>query len=328
MFVALCAQSQIGLFMHVALLCTPATAPTAAWVSRELRSRGHHLDDAAPTLPDAGAAAAVGHHLADRWASERPDVVLALGWEAGLSAHVGARAGAVDVPVLLRLTRAGRDPGSDRDRLELALARGSRRVLVPSAGELDRLVERGVRRAVLRVLPEAVDPAQFVDVGAELPASAAYRVALARPDGRHEDYTVLGLPGMPAYDVVPVPADGMDETGLADRLRSVHAMVVTDDSDAEVALTLRAMSCAVPVVAVTTGTLADVVADDVTGVLVRRTSDVPLALRSLLSDPIRRQSMGLAAVDRVRARFDTAVVGAGLESALLDVLPRSVAVAS
>ncbi|MCY7373917.1 MAG: glycosyltransferase [Spirochaetaceae bacterium] len=197
-----------------------------------------------------------------------------------------------------------------------------------SAGELDRLVDSGVRRAVLRVRPEAVDPAQFVDVGAELPAWAAYRVALARPDGRHEDHTVLGLPGMPAYDVVPVPADGMDETGLADRLRSVHAMVVTDDSDAEVALTLRAMSGAVPVVAVTTGTLADVVADDVTGVLVRRTSDVPLALRSLLSDPLRRQSMGLAAVDRVQARFDTAVVGAALEGALLDVLPRSVAVAS
>ena len=303
--------------------------PTATWMGRELISRGHSVDDPTSIAPDAGAAAATGHQLADRWAGERPDVALALGWEAALSAHVGARL--VEIPVVIRLSLAGREPGSDRDRLELALARGTRRVLVPSAGELDRLVDRGVRRSVLGVLPDAVDRRQFVDMDAELPAGAGHRVAVARPDGRDDHHlagTMAGRRGARAYEIVPVRGDGPDAAQLADQLRSVHAMVLTGDSDAEVALALRAMSCAVPIVALATGTLADIVADRVTGVLVRRASDIPAALRSLLADPLGRQGMGLAAVDRVRARFDTAVVGATLEAVLLEALPRHVAVAS
>jgi glycosyltransferase involved in cell wall biosynthesis len=300
-------------------------------MGRELISRGHSVDFPS-TAPDAGAAAATGHQLADRWAGERPDVALALGWAAALSAHVGARL--VEIPVVIRLSGAGREPGSDRDRLELALARGTRWVLVPSAGELDRLVDRGVRRSVLGVLPEAVDRRQFIDMDAEVPAGAGHRVAVARPDGRddHHDHhlagTMAGRRGARAYEIVPVRGDGPDAAQLADQLRSVHAMVLTGDSDAEVALALRAMSCAVPIVALATGTLADIVADRVTGVLVRQASDIPAALRSLLADPVGRQGMGLAAVDRVRARFDTAVVGATLEAVLLEALPRHVAVAS
>lgn len=295
----------------------------------ELSSRGHSVDDPASIPPDAGAAAATGHQLADRWAGERPDVALALGWEAALSAHVAARI--IEIPVVIRLSSAGREPGSDRDRLELALARGSRRVLVPSVGELARLVDRGVRRSVLGVLPEAVDRRQFVDMDAELPAGAGHRVAVARPDGRDDHRlagTMTGKRGARAYEIVLVRGDGPDAATLADQLRSVHAMVLTGDSDAEVALALRAMSCAVPIVALGTGTLADIVADRVTGMLVRRASDIPAALRSLLADPLGRQGMGLAAVDRVRARFDTAVVGATLEAVLLEALPRRVAVAS
>lgn len=306
--------------------------PTATWVSRELVSRGHSVDTPEAIPPDAGAAAAVGHRLTDHWDGDRPDIALALGWEAGLSAHVAARA--VDIPVAIRLSRAGREPGSDRDRLELALARGTRRVLVPSAGEVDRLVDRGVRRSALRVLPEAVDRRDFVDVDAELPAGVAHRVAVARPDGRddHHDHPLAGAMagrrGATTYEIVPVRGGGPDTAELADQLRSVHAMVLTGDSDAEVALALRAMSCAVPIVALDTGSLADIVADNVTGMLVRRASDIPAALRSLLADPLGRQGMGLAAVDRVRARFDTTVVGATLEAVLLESLPRSVAVAS
>ncbi len=279
-------------------------------------------------MADAQTAAATGHRLADRWAHERPDVVLALGWEAGLSAHVGTRSGAADIPVLLRLTQAGRDPGSDRDRLELALARSSRLVLVPSVGELDRLVERGVRRSLLRVLPEAVDRGMFIDRGAELTDGTTRRIAVVRPGTHDEVDTVPGARGGMAYDIVALGPGIPDEPTLAERLRSVHALVVTDDSDAEVALALRAMSCAVPVVAVAKGTLSDLVADDVTGVLVRRPADVPAALRTLLADPLGRQSMGLAAADRVRARFDTSVVGATLDAFLLEVLPHCVAVAS
>jgi glycosyltransferase involved in cell wall biosynthesis len=115
---------------------------------------------------------------------------------------------------------------------------------------------------------------------------------------------------------------------LAADLRSIHALVVTDDGEDAVALALQAMSCGVPVIGVAVGTLSDVVADGVTGVLVPRAAGVTEALRSLLSDPMRRQSMGLAAVDRVKARFDTAVVGSALEGVLLEVVHGHVATAS
>lgn len=313
--------------MQFALVCTPSSSSTAGWVSDQLTARGHAVDQSLPLVPDARSAGAVGHSLADRWATELPDMVLALGWEAGLAAHVGSRS--TRVPIVLRLTRAARSPGSERDRLETALARGSRRVLLPSAGELDHLVDRGVGRSTLRVLPDAVDRTRFVDAGGELPPVGVHRIAVAGPAATAGTGGVLELlRGLPAYEPVVLPGPARSDDELAAALRSVHALVLTDDGDAEVSLALRAMSCAVPVVAVATGTLADLVADEVTGLLVPRAAGAAEALRSLLVDPLRRQSMGLAAVDRVRARFDTAVVGAALEGLLLDVAPDRVAAAS
>ena len=114
---------------------------------------------------------------------------------------------------------------------------------------------------------------------------------------------------------------------LADTLRSIDVLVVDDDTDEEVAMSLRAMSCGVPVIAPDSGVMADIVADNVTGLLVGRGS-LTDALRSLLSDPMRREAMGLAAVDRVRARFDVSVVGAMLERTLHEAVGSRTAIAS
>ena len=129
---------------------------------------------------------------------------------------------------------------------------------------------------------------------------------------------VRSLPACRAV-VVSDAAAGSDD--LPQLLHSVDVLAVADDSPDEVALVLQAMSCGVPTVAVDTGVLSDLVAHDVTGLLVRHPGAVSEALRSLLCDPMRRQGMGLAAVDRVRARFDCAVVGAALERLLLEVVP-------
>jgi glycosyltransferase involved in cell wall biosynthesis len=268
---------------------------------------------------DAQSAVRAGHDLAERWASTRPDIVLALGWEAGLAAQVAVRS--VPAPVVLRLTRAARSPGSDRDRLENALARGTKVVLVPSAGEVDHLVDRGVRRTHLRVLPDAVDRSVFSDAGAEVTTEGPMRVGVApAADPQETEQAVALLRAVAGYDAVPLPGASTTDEDLARTLRSLHALVVSDDSEAAVALTLQAMSCAVPVVAVAVGTLSDLVADDVTGILVPRANGITDALRSLLPDSMRRQSMGLAAVDRVKARFDTAVVGAALDALLLEAV--------
>jgi hypothetical protein len=305
--------------MRVSLLSTPSATYTAGWAGLALTARGHLLEPPPSAVRDAQSAVSAGHDLAERWVSTRPDVVLALGWEAGLAAQVATRS--MPVPVVLRLTRAARSPGTDRYRLETALARGSQVVLVPSTGEVDHLVDRGVRRSHLRVLPDAVDRSVFADAGAEVTTEGPLRVGVAPASDPKETEQVVGLlRGLTGYDAVPLPGVTTGDDDLARNLRSLHALVVTDDSEAAVALTLQAMSCAVPVVAVSMGTLSDLVADDITGILVPRASGVTDALRSLLPDSMRRQSMGLAAVDRVRARFDTAVVGAALDGLLLEAV--------
>lgn len=319
--------------MRVALLCTPSTGHTARWTGPSLTGRGH--DVSAPILvADVRSAGALGHELADSWRGSRlPDVVLALGWEAGLAAQVATRNHRV--PVVLRLGRVGREPGSDHFRLEMALARSSALVLVPSVGERDRLADCGVGRDRLGILPDAVERARFPDDGT---AAASTRLRVAVPmtsaAGAADDTVLRAVPA--GCEPVAVHL-GQAEDLLASRLRSCAALVVADDSEADVALSLRAMSCAVPVVAVDRGVLSDVVADEVTGVLVRP-GRLPAALQSLLADRTRREAMGLAAVDRVRARFTPDVVGEALERALLELRSvgrdpdradrRSVAVAS
>jgi hypothetical protein len=307
--------------MRIALLHTPTAAPTGGWITDQLTRRGHLVDTPHQVDSFAGAAEA-GHVLADAWAAARPDLVLALGCEAGVAAQVAARD--TSVPVVLRLTRAGRLPGSDRDRLETALARGCALVLVPSAGEVDRLVNRGVPRSRLRVLPEAVDRTRFADVDRGRGEEPGPHVVLVGPDAedhmRARSQVIARLGRLPGCEPVAVP-EATDPDHLLRLLRTADAVLATDDTDPQVSLVLQAMSCGLPVVAVDTGVLSDLVADGVTGLLVPRADAVPEALRSLFGDPMLRESMGLAAVDRVRARFDTAVVGAALERLLVEAVP-------
>lgn len=316
--------------MRLALLCTPYSVHTCRWVGDELARRGHLVDVLPAPVDGADHAVRAGNSLAERWLTDPPDLVLALGWQAGLTARVAART--APVAVALRLSQAARRPGSDRARLEAALARGSALVLVPSAGELDHLVECGVPRSTLRLLPEAVDPREFADTisavgaggtGGEVPVAGVHRVAVARPsDGSDRSGLLSLLRALPACDPVLLPADPSDVARLPAALRAVDVVVATDDSDGEVALVLQGMSCGAPTVAVDAGTLSDVVAHGVTGLLTPSPAGVTETLRSLLSDPMRRQSMGLASVDRVRARFATTVVGAALERMLLELAPR------
>lgn len=304
--------------MRVTLLCTPDTSPTCRWLLAEL-SRRDHVVDVPAEVTSFAAAADAGHALADGWDTAAPDVVLALGWEAGLAAQVAARD--TPIPVVLRLPRAGRPTGSDRDRLETALARSSAMVLVPSAGELDRLVDRGVDRRLVRVLPEAVDRSRFPDGHAQPESTSGRRVALVEePDGASAAELRSMLNRLPGCEPVVVPEDPDDER-RAQLLPTVAVALAVSDAGPGTSLVLQAMATGVPVIALDRGVLSDLVADGVTGLLVPRPAALPEALLSLLSDPMRLQSMGLAAVDRVKARFDTTVVGAALERLLLEAVP-------
>jgi len=297
--------------MHITLLDAPTSARFGDWARDALTWRGHDVHRG-PTVEAAGSATA-GHDLGDVLHDSPPDVYLAAGWEAGVAAHLAARS--APAPVVVRLTRPVRVPGTNEARIESALLRSSARVLVASAGERDRLVSRGVPRGVLGVLPEAVDTDRFTDRGPAAPRGAEdgrHCVGVAVPsDGSSREVLLTGIASMPACEATPVPPPEEWIGTTPQLLRSLDLLVVVDDTDAEVATALAAMASGVPVVASDAGVLADVVADGVTGLLVGRGGTAP-AIRALLADALGREGMGLAAVDRVRARFGQDVVAGAL----------------
>ena len=303
--------------MRVALLCTSTTTTTFGWTATTwcvaaTTSRPRAWSGTLTPRQRSATACATTCAPLRRTSCSPP------AGRPGSAAHLATRESGI--PVVLRLTRAGRRPGSDQDRLEAALARASRRVLVSSAGELDRLVARGLPRRTFRVMPEAVDRARFTDRGSRAePADVPHRVGVAvSSDGANRSALLEVLRTMPACHPVVVPGPAGWDDGTADLLRSLDLLVGEDDTDDEVAVVLAAMSCGVPVVARDVGAFSDVVADGVTGRLVPP-GGMAQGIQSLLQNRMHLETLGLAAVDRVRARFERSVVGDLLERQLREV---------
>jgi hypothetical protein len=280
----------------------------------QLKRLGHEVVDVTTSLATPEDSVSAGHALADAWSSRRPDAAIAVGPGAGLAAHVAARE--AGVPVALRLIRPGRGSDDERTRLEIALARTSAVVLVRSTVELAVLTEHRVSRDHVRVLPEAVDLARFADDGPDPDDAGRDTVLVAGAGtGTEREDLAAALEPLPGHRVEVLGA-ATAEVDVARHLRTAALVVVADDTDAEVTLLLRAMACGVPAVTTDVGALADVVADRVTGLVVPSPVDLAPAARALLADDLARSGMGLAAVDRVRARFGTETVGAELERQL------------
>ncbi len=246
--------------MQVTVLLTlpPDQDRSRSWLPDALTALGHDVDvvDRPGLEPDR--AAALGYQVAETWTARRPDVVLAVGWVAGLATLVATRE--VPVPVLLRLPRPGRSGSAAVTRVERALARSGARLLASAPSELDALAGLGAPRGAIRVLPEPVD------------AGAGTATTTTPPAGAE-----------------PV-------------------VVATDDSAADVSAVLEGMAAGRAAVVVDRGILGDLVADHVTGLVVRTERDLPAAVHALAADGMRREAMGMAAADRVEACFATAVV--------------------
>ena len=246
--------------MQVTVLLTlpPDQDRSRSWLPDALTALGHDVDvvDRPGLEPDR--AAALGYQVAETWTTRRPDVVLAVGWVAGLATLVATRE--VPVPVLLRLPRPGRSGSAAVTRVERALARSGARLLASAPSELDALAGLGA--------PRSCDP-------------GAARARRRR--GRHGDHH--------------------DRTADAEPV-----VVATDDSAADVSALLEGMAAGRAAVVLDRGILGDLVADHVTGLVVRTEGDLPAAVRALAADGMRREAMGMAAADRVEACFATAVV--------------------
>jgi glycosyltransferase involved in cell wall biosynthesis len=114
----------------------------------------------------------------------------------------------------------------------------------------------------------------------------------------------------------------VEEAELPRLLRSADVAVDVGGDGQDASFVLRAMACGVPVVAHDAGAVSDAVADTVTGLLVASRSPSRLgdAIRSLLGDGLARDSYGMSATDRARARFGWDVIAETTARAVGDVL--------
>ena len=160
---------------------------------------------------------------------------------------------------------------------------------------VSRLVERKGVGNVISALPEIPDTELVVAGGpdasdlADDPEASRF-MGLARSLGVAERVHLRGR---------------MDRRSVAALMRSADAVVCVPWYEPFGIVPLEAMACGVPVVVSTVGGLVVSVVDGITGLHVppRRPDRLSAALRSLLSDPARRTSLGAAGVRRARSRY-------------------------
>ncbi|OBF15636.1 hypothetical protein A5725_05090 [Mycobacterium kubicae] len=296
---------------------------------------------AAQVLPFVGDWAS---ELARVWSSNPPDVVHGHGWLGGLAAQLAARRhGAPTVQTFRGLTAMWR-PGhvdasqTERARLEPLLVRNATWVTGGSSDELMTLARLRRNRARLSVLSTGVDVSRFNPVGPALDRTHHYRILCFGPDlsgVNGFDRTIRALPKLPGAELVIVEtapsADGdtdraalaglAAQLGVSDRvhflgtvaadqlpmlLRSADVVACAPRQGGDATSALQAMASGVAVVAVAVGALTDTIIHSVTGLLV--SPNVPRefadALKTLQSQPFRREGMGAAGRLRAESRFN------------------------
>jgi glycosyltransferase involved in cell wall biosynthesis len=259
--------------------------------------------------------------LRSLWSRERPDVVHALGWAAGLASLAAARD--AEVPVVTAFgslatteRRHGLIPRLERTRLERAIGRSSGAVISPCSEEAADLVRMGVSRPRVHVIPAGLDTGEFTPDGPAAGRTAGQGagpvkpriVTVASPDDDQAATLARAVDAVPGAELIACPADG----DLAAMLRSADVFVDVPAHAPRGVPVLRAMACGVPVIASAVGAHVDMVVEGTTGLLVPpgRPELLAARIRHLLGHPMLRQACGVAAVDRARSRYSWGRVAA------------------
>nr|AJW65414.1 glycosyltransferase [Nocardiopsis sp. CMB-M0232] len=229
-------------------------------------------------------------------------------------------------------------PPAERAEAERTIALACARVIATSVEERRELRTWGVPSDRIEVVPRGIDTTLFRPDGPVAPRGEQARVLCLGGLGPREgvDTVIRTLPIV--YDTELVIAGGpaaadldrdpdvarlrgvADRAGVADRVRFLGRVARTEvppllrSSDIVVnvpwntpfgMVTVEAMACGVPVIASNVGGHRDTMIQDVTGRLVPPDDPRALAfwLRTLLADPVLKESYGIAAADRAMARY-------------------------
>lgn len=279
-----------------------------------------------------------------------PDVAHAHFWTSGLAAVTAARQ--VGIPVVQSFHELGAletaDGKPSRAGYERALGRAVDRVVAQSQEELRGLINIGVPRASLTVVPPGVDSERFspegpaVERDPERPRILSVGKLVERKGFGEVIQAMRYVPGAEVVVVGGPPADQLradpgasslralaERLQVADRFRLVGSVPFRDlprwyrSADLFVAAegqaeedVLEAMACGVPVVGPAVGGLSETVVDGLTGDLVPARDPRALggALRRLVTDKVRRFAYGTAALDRARQAYSWKRVAAQVGS--------------
>ncbi|MEU9885884.1 glycosyltransferase [Sphaerisporangium sp. NPDC051011] len=287
--------------------------------------------------------------LRERWDKDRPDVIHAHSLSGGLAAV--AAADGLNVPIVQTfhgrssiMTRSGERDQAARARLERAIGRRANAVVAVCASEAGDLIQLGVPRRNIAVVPHGVDVERFRRQGPSAARGDRPRllhVGRIRPGGG-ADLAIRALDGVPGAELLIAGGPRPDapeaerdlerltllakEVGVEDRVTLLghvpHTGMAKLMRGADIVLTLpaaapngkvalEAMACGVPVIATGVGAHLDSVVEGVTGLLVRPQDPAALArrTRALLGDLTRRTALGFAGADRAGSRYTIERIG-------------------
>ncbi|HEY3735757.1 MAG TPA: glycosyltransferase [Streptosporangiaceae bacterium] len=366
------AQALAGLGHRVTIYARKDSAglPDSAILARGVTVEHLTAGPAAP-LTDSELTAQVrdfGDKLARRWIRNRPDIAHARSWTSGLAALAAARD--LNVPVVQSFStlgttpRCGQPAGDEPDqriRMETCIARSAAAVLAGTSAQASELIQLGVPRRSVTVVPDGVDTARFCPAGPVADRAERPRLLAVSPlaEGQGLDTLVRMLPGVPEAELVI--AGGPPKTQLrrnpvyrnlrrlatclgvqrrlvftghvrvADLpalLRSADLLVSATPHDPLGTMTVEAMACGTPAAVSAVGGNRDAVLDEVTGLLVPpgRPDLLARRIRRLLATPMRLEGFGIAAADRARARYPWDRIGRETAAAYERCLPAAAVV--